>query len=154
MIVHYYKMTGDELKRIYKISELKSDEFASKLRIERHQLYTKFSRGTKMIDRVVEDAVKNDSDLAKHQLLVIKQQNLSPEQQQSEPNDVVKLLSDTIQVMRDLLVKGEKRDNLIDKAISALTDDNRHIKAEAENYRRMFADAYDAGLIQWAKPKK
>lgn len=150
MIVHYHHMTGDELKRIYKISGLKSEEFASKLGLEKHQLYTQFGRQAKKIDREIEEKLKEVSELAQHQLILVKQQNSSSEAKSEDSGpQVVKFLTDTIQVLKDVLVKGEKQSE-------AIIESNKHIREEAAMYRRMLLDGYEAGLLQWNghKPKK
>lgn len=149
MIVHYEHMTGDEFKRIYKISGKKAPDFAKMLethmgvKIERHNLYTQFDRRNKPIDKEYEEAVKKLPELAQHQLLVVNDQQSSP---QSEGSEVVRILTETISVMKEVLLKGEKMS-------AAILDDNRHIKEEALLYRKMLTDGYEAGLLQW-KGKK
>lgn len=161
MIVNYHIMTGDELKRIWRLSELKQPQFCERVGLrELHELQTQFSRRNKPIDQKIEDAVNNDPELAVHKLVIVKGQELSlekkPPREEREPDDVVKILTDTLQVMRDVLIKADQRADITDKSIIALTASNEHIIEEANLYKRIVSDGYDKGLLQWTgqKPKK
>lgn len=152
MIVHYQQMTGDELKLIYKGSGMKSADFAKRLGLEQHQLYTQFSRQAKPIDKEIADRVAADSDLANQKLFVVsKQKNLPGEDDRG--GSVVHLLSETLQVLKEVIKKNEKKDNQITTLIATVTDSNKHIREEAALSRKMISGAYDQGLLRWVKGK-
>lgn len=77
MIVHYTYMTGDELRKIHKLSGINQDALAKMLGLEtRSALLNQFNRGAKPIDDDVEKAVKKLPELSQHRLLIVSQQNL------------------------------------------------------------------------------
>jgi UTP:GlnB (protein PII) uridylyltransferase len=135
-------MTGDELKRIYKMSGLKADDFAARLKMERHQLYTQFGRQSKPIDLEIETALKNDPALAKEQFLSEVQQNLP-----AGPGPTVELLAKSLDMINETLV-------MIKNSLNIIADDNRFIKEDAEIYRSIVKSGIDQGAIKFAGFKK
>lgn len=145
MVINYYKMSGDELKRIYKISGLKSEDFAAKLKLVKHQLYTQFSRGSKAIDREVEDELKANPELAKHQgILEVEPINSPIEQINSGPS--AELHAKVIDMLRETLT-------LIKDQSATIADDNRVIKEHAEIFSNLVKQGVEDGIIVFKKQK-
>ncbi len=148
MIVHYAYMTGDELHTIYKLSNLTQEEFAAMIGKEsRQQLITQFNRKNQKVDDDVEKKVKATPELAQHRMMIVSKQN-EVDRQTNEGGEVVRFLTDTIQVLKDVLVKGEKQTAVMQKAVDSLVDSNKHIIEEAQTYRKILMDGYEAGPLE------
>lgn len=133
-------MTGPELQMVCSISGIDMKDIPGILGISYGTMYNYFKR-QKQIPEEVEAKIDGHPDLAKAKNQVIKRPETGLQTKQ-EGNEVVKLLSDTIQVMRDLLVKSERRDESITKAIDALSDDNATL-------RKLVNAGIDSGALQW-----
>ena len=148
--VKIIRMTGAELRRIQDASGLTQLEFAEKkLKVSRTQLNRLFD--LQEIPEGVEARIDTDKELGhlKNTLL-----NKAPSVPDTGGSEVVKYLTDTMQLLKDVLVKGEKQSEVLQKMADTLIDSNQHIREEAIMYRRMFADAYDSGLLKWTNPGK
>jgi hypothetical protein len=145
--IELMRMTGNELRQICDLSkkELNKDELKDLFGISRGTLYNYFDLEEKPVPFEIEEAVDKHPILREAKNKVIRKMETSPSiNSLSEGTDIAKLLTDTIQVLRDVLVKS-------DKHLDALVDSNNHIREEAALYRRMVEDGYDSGLLQWAK---
>jgi hypothetical protein len=142
MNVSYYKMSGDELKRIYKVSGLKSEQFAARIGLEKHQLYTQFSRQGKPVDMEIEVALKKVPDLAKFQ------QNLAighVDEPPSEYHPGQDLMAKALSMINETL-------QLIKDDHSIIKTSNDHIREEASFYRDILRQGFKEGAIAF-QPK-
>lgn len=135
MIVNYYKMSGEELKRIFDVSGLAGDQFAERLGVKRTKLYSEF--GKSEISAELEKKLIGDPELAsKRQLFKLGEQR--PEHS-SEPafTPGYELWSKTIEMLQDTL--------------KIIVDDNKFIKRDAEVYRTIVERGIQEGAIVFKK---
>lgn len=141
------RMTGTELRQICDLSkkQLSKDDLKDLFGISRGTLYNYFDLEEKPVPIDIEEIVDKNPILRYWKNIVIKKTETSPAvNHMNEGSDIAKLLTDTIQVLREVLIKSDKQNEI-------LVDNNKHIREEAELYRRILNDGYDAGLLQWNK---
>lgn len=159
MILTYYRMTGEELNRIYNEAKLKNkklsvDEFADRIGIGRTKLYGLFKLG--QIDekdaKTIEDHLKNDPELGQYRTLM----KVGPDVRPTDHHGTLAIASQSpspdlwgkaLDMLNDTLV-------LLKGTIDTIRDDNKFIKEDAEVLRSVVKKAVQEGSIRYAKPPR
>lgn len=148
-------MSGDELKRIYKLSELDADQFAELLNqtlatrgrktpFIRHHLYTQFSRGGKAVDADIEKAVVATPEIAKLQML-LQVQPQSEEDPSGLPGTTNELMEKALAMVNETL-------KMLKDSYSIIKDDNAFIKEDAKIFRSVVEEGVKQGAIVFKAP--
>lgn len=145
--IELMKMTGNELRQICDLckKQLSKDDLKDIFKISRGTLYNYFDLEEKGVPIEIDEIIDKHPILRDAKNKVIRKVETSPSiNNMNEGSDIAKVLTDTIQVLREVLVKSDKQLDLI-------MENNKHIREEAELYRRMVMDGYDLGLLKWNK---
>lgn len=139
MVINYYKMSGEELKRIFDISGFNGDQFAERLGIKRTKLYNEF--GKREISAEVEKKLISDPELSsKRQLFKVTEQ--VSEQSETSFSPGYELWAKTIEMLQETM--------------KLIVDDNKFIKEDAEVFRSVVKRGVEEGAIifKGLKPTK
>jgi transcriptional regulator with XRE-family HTH domain len=160
MILTYYRMTSDELYRIFteakrKNRKLTKDDFAERIGVGRTKLYDYF-KGVAIEpgdSKNIEARIIGDPELRgfstlmevtdKRTELPAKSTTVATAGQTNSPElweKALNMLNDTLQ-----LLKG---------TIDTVRDDNKFIKEDATIYRDVVKQGIQNGALVWHKPKK
>lgn len=145
--IELMRMTGNEFLKICNLvkEDLSREALQGIFEVSHGTLHNYLKLKEKPIPVEIEEKIDKHPILRDAKNMVIRKTETSPTVNSvNEGSDLAKMLTDTIQLMRDLLVKGDKQNEILIK-------NNEHIRQEAELYRKMVMDGYDSGLLQWSK---
>jgi hypothetical protein len=153
MILNYYKMTGEELERIFKLSKIKADDFAERLGIKKTKLYSQFKQ--RFVEGEIEERLVTDPDLAsKRMLLSVKEPDRERVSERKTSGPSPELWHKSMEMLNETL-------SLVKGLVETVKDDNRHIKEtskfiqdDAALFKAVVQQGIEQGAIKFVLPKK
>lgn len=158
MIISYYKMTGDELSRIFfeakkKNKKLTKDAFADRIGVGRTKLFDIF-KGVPLDEddaKEIENKIKADAELNSARTLIHvpdKSTDVAPDRA-SIPygGPGLELLAKSMEMINETL-------KMVKDSLTIISDDNKFIKEDAEIYRSIVKEGMNRGAIKFVEPKR
>lgn len=161
MILTYYRMTSDELSRIFeeakrKNKKLTKDDFGERIGVGRTKLYEYF-RGAPIEEedsKKIEAKIKGDPELLGYRTLLEVNQDKRPAINPPGTGTVAAAGSTTSPELWDkALSMLNDTLQLLKGTIDTVRDDNRFIKEDATLYRDMVKKGIQEGALAWHKKK-